>query len=215
MLDDPELRLLLRTPGAPDAAFVDLAGKPASVAPEEPQVALRTGDAMVGVLALGSGSARRLRRAREVAVEARLPIEVSRLRLELRAALDDVRASRSRLAQAGERERRRLERDLHDGAQQQILAIGMQLRSVQRRLGPSDGPHGDLDRAVEALEATVGELHRLAHGVRPTRPDNGLAPALRALVRDSPLPVDLDVADVEVSDLVGATVYFVVAHLAA
>jgi signal transduction histidine kinase len=177
-----------------------------------PQVALRTGDVPVGVLLLGTGSARRLRRAREVAVEARLPIEVSRLRLELRGALDDVRASRARLAEAGEEERRRLERDLHDGAQQQILAIGMQLRSAQRRLDPDDDVRGELDRAVEALEATVVELRRLAHGVRPARLDNGLAPALRDLVRHSAVPVDVDVADVEVPDLVATTVYFVVAE---
>jgi signal transduction histidine kinase len=161
---------------------------------------------------LGASSARRLRRARELAVEARLPIEVSRLRLELRGALDDVRASRARLAEAGERERKRLERDLHDGAQQQILAVGMQLRSVQRHLDPSGAEHRELDAAVAGLEATVAELRRLAHGVRPARLDNGLAAALRDLVRHSPVPVELDVADVEVPDLVATTVYFVVAE---
>ncbi len=210
VLDDPGVQVLLQRPGA--AAFVDMDGARATVDAAAPQVALRTGDAPVGVLVLRAGSARRLRRAREVAVEARLPIEVSRLRLELRGALDDVRASRARIAEAAEQERRRLERDLHDGAQQQILAIGMQLRSVQRRLGPSDAVHEELDRAVEALEATVGELRRLAHGVRPARLDNGLAPALRDLVRHSAVPVDLDVADVEVPDLVATTVYFVVAE---
>jgi signal transduction histidine kinase len=212
VLGDPDLRLLLRRPGAPEAAFVDIGGTPATVDPAAPRVALRTGDAEVGVLVLADGSARRLRRARELAVEARLPIEVSRLRLELREALDDVRASRSRLAEAGEQERRRLERDLHDGAQQQILAVGMQLRSVQRRLDATGPVHRELDDAVDALEATVVELRRLAHGVRPARLDNGLAPALRDLVRHSTVPVDLDVADVDVPDLVATTVYFVVAE---
>lgn len=210
VLADPALRVLLHRPGA--AAFVDMNGAPATVDARAPQIALRTGDAPVGVLALGTGSARRLRRAREVAVEARLPIEVSRLRLELRGALEDVRASRTRLALAAEQERRRLERDLHDGAQQQILAIGMRLRSVQRRLDPADTVHDELDRAVAALEATVGELRRLAHGVRPARLDNGLAPALRDLVRHSSVPVELDVTDVDVPDLVATTVYFVVAE---
>jgi signal transduction histidine kinase len=212
LLDDPALRVLLNRPGTPEAAFVDVGGAAASVDPAAPRVALRTGGAQVGVLVLGTGSARRLRRARDAVVEARLPIEVSRLRLELRGALDDVRASRTRLAEADEEERRRLERDLHDGAQQQILAIGMQLRSAQRRLDPADTVHGELDVAVAALEATVGELRRLAHGVRPARLDNGLAPALRDLVRHSAVPVELDVADVEVPDLVATTVYFVVAE---
>ena len=212
VLDDPELRVLLLRPGASSTAFVDMSGLPAVVDPSSPQVPLRTRDVMVGTLVLGTGSVRRLRRAREVAVEARLPIEVSRLRLELREAVDDVRASRSRLAQATEEERRRLERDLHDGAQQQILAIGMQLRSAQRRIDPTDAVYRDLDRAVAALEATVGELRRLAHGVRPARLDNGLAAGLRDLVRHSAVPVDLDVADIEVPDLVATTVYFVVAE---
>lgn len=166
----------------------------------------------VGVLALGSGSVRRLRRAREAAVEARLPIEVSRLRLELRGALDDVRASRARVAIVGERERRRLERDLHDGAQQQVVAVGMRLRSVQRGLDPGGGAHAELDRVVEALEVIVAELRRLAHGVRPARLDDGLAAALRDLVRDSALPVELAVTDVAVPDLVATTVYYVVAE---
>ncbi len=210
VLDDPGVQVLLRRPGA--EGFVDMDGAPASVDAAAPQVALRTGDVAVGVLVLGAGSARRLRRARELAVEARLPIEVSRLRLELRGALDDVRASRARLAEAGEEERRRLERDLHDGAQQQILAIGMRLRSVQRRLDPSGDVHDELDGAVAALEATVVELRRLAHGVRPARLDNGLAPALRDLVRHSAVPVEVDVADVDVPDLAATTVYFVVAE---
>jgi len=88
----------------------------------------------------------------------------------------------------------------------------MQLRSVQRRLDASGQVHHELDDAVAALEATVVELRRLAHGVRPARLDNGLAPALRDLVRHSTVAVELDVADVDVPDLVATTVYFVVAE---
>lgn len=212
VLDDPDLRLLLRRPGE-GAGMVDLRGAPATVRSTVLQVPLLTGDATVGLLALGSGSTRRLRRAREFAVEARLPIEVSRLRLELRGALDDARASRARLAAAGERERQLLERDLHDGAQQRLVAIGMQLRSVQRGL---DGQaHAEVDRAVDMLEETVKELRRLAHGVRPARLDDGLATALRALKHDSALPVEVRISEAvaaEASDLAATTIYFVVAE---
>ena len=114
--------------------------------------AARSGPAEVGVLALGAVSARRLRRAREAAVTARLPIEVSRLRLGLREALRDVQASRERLVEAGARERRRLERDLHDGAQQQIVAVGMRLRRLQSRFAPDAVEHAELDTAVASLE---------------------------------------------------------------
>ena len=210
-LDDPGLRLLLHVPGAA-TGHLDLRGEPAEPDPAAPQVPLRTAEAEVGVLVLGTGSARRLRLAREAALAARLPIEVSRLRLELRRALADVRASRARLVAAGAAERRRLERDLHDGAQQQVVAVGMRLRSLQRRLGADSGAYADLDAAVQGLEGTVSELRRLAHGVRPSRLDDGLAAALTHLARDSAVPVELSVQDAPLSDLVATTAYFVVAE---
>nr|WP_238350845.1 sensor histidine kinase [Kribbella shirazensis] len=107
-------------------------------------------------------------------------------------------------------ERRRLERDLHDGAQQQLVAIGMRLRSLQYRLAPGTAASGEIDDVVDTLEATVAELRRLAHGIRPSRLDDGLAMALRRLVADSSVPVDLVVPDLEVGEGVAATVYFTV-----
>jgi signal transduction histidine kinase len=174
-LDDPALRVLLRRPGAE----LDV---PTGAIP------LQTGGAVVGALVLGTTSARRIRRAREAVVEARLPIEVSRLRLELREALDEVRTSRARLMEEVNAERQRLERDLHDGAQQRLIAIGMRLRSVQYQLTPGVPAYRELDEMVEALGHTVAELRRIAHGVRPSRLDDGLAVALRHLVAGSALP---------------------------
>jgi signal transduction histidine kinase len=211
VLADPELRLLLRLPGG--SGFVDLSGEP--VLPPQDHagsVQLRAGGTDVGLIVLGAPSARRVRRAREVALAARLPIEVSRLRLVLREALQDVRSSRARIVEAAADERRRLERDLHDGAQQQLVAIGMRLRSLQRQLRTGTPEHADIDAAVEALEATIAELRRLAHGIRPSRLDDGLPAALRALVADSPVPVELKVADVPTADVVATTAYFVIAE---
>jgi signal transduction histidine kinase len=145
-------------------------------------------------------------------LQARLPIEVSRLRLELSAALIDVRSSRARLSHATAEERRRLERDLHDGAQQQIVAAGMRLRSLQRRFDPISAEHRELDVAVDSLEATVAELRRLANGIRPSRLDDGLSTALNGLVADSPVSVTLSVAETWTSNVVATTVYFVVAE---
>ena len=217
VLADPGLRLLLRRPGAGDV-YVDLTGSvvrldeaaPGAGAPV--RVPLSSGTTEVGLVVLGVSSARRLRRAREVALAARLPIEVSRLRLELREALRDVRDSRTRLVATVADERRRLERDLHDGAQQQIVSVGMRLRSTQRRLRPGSAEHRDLDAAVQVLEATIAELRRLAHGLRPSQLDDGLPAALRALVADAPLPVHLDIADVTTTDVVATTTFFVVAE---
>ncbi|WP_328988521.1 sensor histidine kinase [Kribbella sp. NBC_01245] len=196
-LDDPLLRVLLRRPG-------DQFDIPPGAIP------LRTGESIVGALILGTTSARRIRRAREAAVEARLPLEVSRLRLELREALDEVRASRFRLMEEVNAERRRLERDLHDGAQQQLIAIGMRLRSLQYQLEPGLPAYREIDEAVEAVEGTVAELRRIAHGVRPSRLDDGLAVALRRLVADSSVPVDLVVPELEIGEGVATAVYYTV-----
>lgn len=207
VLGDPRLRLLLRAPGG--AGYVDPAGRPAG-SPVGNTIPLRSGDADIGLLALGSVSARRLRRAREAVVEAGLPIEVSRLQLHLRDALREVSASRERMLHATAEERRKLERDLHDGAQQRIVAVGMRLRSLQRKLRGEAVT--ELDLAVESLEATIAELRRLANGVRPGLLDDGLAVALQALVAGSPIPVDLAVDDVRPSDPVATTVYYLVAE---
>jgi signal transduction histidine kinase len=196
-LDDPALRVLLRRPGAELAVPADA-------------IPLQTGDSVVGALVLGTTSARRVRRAREAAVEARLPIEVSRLRLELREALAEVRSSRARLMHEITAERQRLERDLHDGAQQRLIAIGMRLRSVQYQLSPGVPAYRELDEVVETLEHTVAELRRIAHGVRPSRLDDGLAVALRELVAGSTLPIDLVVPELEVGESTATTVYFTV-----
>jgi signal transduction histidine kinase len=102
---------------------------------------------------------------------------VSRLRLELRDALTEVNASRSRLVAAAAEERHRLERDLHDGAQQHLVSIGMRLRSVQHRLRADLVAYRDLDEAVLGLEQTIAELRRIAHGVRPSRLDDGVGGA--------------------------------------
>ena len=216
VLGDPELRLLIHAPGSPGATYADLSGRPAVVAADAVRVPLVAAGIEAGVIVLGSSSARLLRKAREVSREARLPIEVSRLRLQLRSALDDARSSRARLAQATAAERRRLAQDLHDGAQQQIVAVGMRLRSAQRALDPdrdaSGSVHADLEKAIAELADTVAELRRLAHGVRPARLEDGLAAAIRALAADSPVPVACTVDDVEASEVVATTVYFVVAE---
>ncbi len=209
-LDDPGLLLLLRVPGRD--GFVGLDGASAEAVDDGRSIVLESHGAEIGVLRLGQTSLRRMRRGREAAVEARLAIDVSRLRLELRHALDDARSSRLRLVEAAAAERLRLERDLHDGAQQQIVAVGMRLRSVQRRHRPGDPTHDEIDRAVSALESIVDDLRRLAHGMRPGMLDDGLGVALRSLVANSPVPVQVQVDETNASEVAVTTAYFVVAE---
>jgi len=141
---------------------------------------------------------------------AALSIEMARLRVELRLQLAEVEASRARIVEAGYEERRRLERDLHDGAQQRLVSLGVQVRRLQRGL-----PRGAavlspaLDSVVDEIGGAIGDLRQIAAGVRPARLDDGLSAALADLARSAPIPVDVDVSHERVQASVEAAAYFV------
>jgi signal transduction histidine kinase len=145
-----------------------------------------------------------------VLAAAALSIEMARLRVEVRLQLAEVEASRTRIVEAGYEERRRLERDLHDGAQQRLVSLGVQLRRLQLSL-PKDARvlSPAIDQAVEEVGATIGDLRQIAAGVRPARLDDGLAAALRDLARSSPVPVDVEAPQERVAASVEAAAYFV------
>jgi signal transduction histidine kinase len=125
-----------------------------------------------------------------------LAVEVARLRVELRRQLEEVEASRARIVAAADDERRRIERDLHDGAQQRLVSIGLALRHAQHALGGSANPDvtGTLDDAVAEITVAIDELRQLAGGIRPAHLAAGLGAALRDLARRAPLPVEVDAA---------------------
>jgi signal transduction histidine kinase len=210
LLGDPALRVLLQLPGS--GFLVDLDGTPVQPPPTPDTIPLRSGTSEVGIVVPGQHSTRQLRRTRELLTEARMPIEVARLQLQLHAALEDAQASRARIVAAAAEERQRLERDLHDGAQQRIVAIGMRLRSIQRTHAISPQTHGELDTAVDALESVVAELRRLAHGIRPRGLDDGLDAAVRALAAGSPIPITVEIGAAALSETVMTTAYFVIAE---
>jgi signal transduction histidine kinase len=141
---------------------------------------------------------------------AALSIEIARLRVEVRRQLAEVEASRRRIVEAGYEERRRLERDLHDGAQQRLVTLGIVLRRLQRSL-PREAQMlaPALDTAVNEVGAAVADLRTIAAGVRPPRLDDGLAAALRDLARTAPLPVEVDAQIDRVAASVEAAAYFV------
>jgi signal transduction histidine kinase len=115
------------------------------------------------------------------------------------------------LQDVGYAERRRLAQDLHDGAQQRLVSLGLNLRVAQRHLGPGDGQTNELiDAAVAELGTAVSELRQLAHGIRPACLDDGLGPALAPLTQTAPVPVTVDVAVGTLPDTVAATAYYVV-----
>jgi signal transduction histidine kinase len=146
---------------------------------------------------------------------ARLALENERLQAELRAQLAELRASRARIVQAGDEERRRLERNLHDGAQQRLLGLGLALQLARAQLGPeANGTSDLLAEAEEELRAALDELRELAHGIHPAiLTDQGLAAALRSLAERSRVPVSIvAVPDTPLGAPVEAAVYFLVSE---
>jgi signal transduction histidine kinase len=127
----------------------------------------------------------------EVASAARLALENERLQAEARAQLEDLRSSRARIIEAGDAERRRLERDLHDGAQQRLVGLSLALRLLQTRFEPGDDRQlGLLTEAETELAKAVSELRELAHGIHPAvLSDEGLPAAVEALAEEAALRI--------------------------
>ncbi len=148
------------------------------------------------------------------AAAASLALDNERLKADLRARVEELRASRVRIVEAADSARRRLERDLHDGAQQQLVALAVDLRILRARVKQHPEAAELIDSIDEKLAAALAELRELARGIHPAiLTDRGLGPALDALASRAPLPVRCDVQlDGRVPAPVEAAAYFVVAE---
>jgi signal transduction histidine kinase len=144
-----------------------------------------------------------------VIAAAGLAIEVERLRVEVRRRLAEVEQSRARIVTVGDEERRRLERDLHDGAQQRLVSLGLALRDIQSRLPDASDAARELDTTVDELADAIDELRELARGVRPAGLDDGLAAALRELTARSSLRTRVEATDERFDDSIETAAYFV------
>lgn len=147
-----------------------------------------------------------------VRATAGLVLENERLAAEVGAQLAEVRASRARLVAATDAERRRLERNLHDGAQQRLVTLSVALGLAAAR-GDATNP-GALSRAQDEVEEAIAELRELARGIHPTLlRDEGLTAAIEALARRTPVPVTVE-GSVEdrLPDAVELAAYFVVSE---
>ena len=146
-----------------------------------------------------------------VILRAGLAIEIARLRVEVRRQLSEVEQSRTRIVTATYEERRRLERDLHDGAQQRLVSLGLDIRHVQHGLGEATG--GDtkatLDSVVAGLAEAIEELRELARGVRPAALDDGLAAALAELAARAPISTEVEATAERFNHEIEAAAYFV------
>jgi signal transduction histidine kinase len=146
---------------------------------------------------------------------AALALENERLEAELRAKVEELRQSRRRLVDVGLSQRRQLERDLHDGAQQRLVSLALTLRMARERLGPdSDEARRLLERSSVEREETLKELRELARGIHPAvLSDRGLGAAVEALAHRAPLPVELgSLPDGRFPEQVELAAYFVVSE---
>jgi len=142
-----------------------------------------------------------------------LQLENERLRADLKARLDELRASRARIVEVSDAERRRLERNLHDGAQQQLVALALQLRLARNKTTDEESATL-IDGALEQLDQALSELRELARGIHPAiLSDRGLDAAVKSLAERQPLPTEIEFSvERKLEPSVEATAYFVIAE---
>ena len=202
-----ELRFVLQRGEGP----VDERGGPAEVVDRgRESVAIERGGTTLGEVVWSPRNDADRALLPSVVDAAAIAIEMARLRVELRRRLDEVDESRARIAAVADDERRRLERDLHDGAQQRLVSIGLALRHAQHEIAEdAEAARGTLDSAVVEIAAAIEELRSLAHGLRPALLQAGLGPALRELAARSPVPVVVSATSDRFPTDVEAAAYFV------
>ncbi len=148
-----------------------------------------------------------------VAAATGLALENQQLQAELRVQLAEVQASRARIVAAGDAERRRVERDLHDGAQQRFVTLALALQMARARVDDDAALAQMLDRAGSELEHGLAELRELARGIHPTvLTEDGLSAAIAVLTERSAVPVTADVPDRRFEPEIESTAYYVVAE---
>jgi len=146
-----------------------------------------------------------------------LALQNARLQVQLRAQLEDVRQSRARLVEAADTERQRVERDLHDGAQQQLVTLMLSLQATKAEaMGRTDFETATLiDANMGELRQALDELRELARGIHPAiLTQAGLVPAIRSLTERCPIPVEVtgELGDARLSPPLEAALYFVVSE---
>jgi len=213
-LGDPELRVAYWLPDV--RRYVDAQGRPVAgpaAAPGKLVTVLMQQDRRVAMV---SHAATLPELEREFGAAIRLGLENERLQAEILFQLGEVRASRARIVQAGDAERRRLERNLHDGAQQRILALSYDIRlaHASAEADADDRTRLILEEALAEVHADLGELRELAHGIYPAiLTEAGLGPALATLADSASIPVELDDAiEDRYPEVVETAAYLVVAE---
>jgi signal transduction histidine kinase len=210
-LDDPTLDVAYRLD---NGRYVDATGRPLEL-PQSPNRSVTLVTARgeeVAALVHDPALLDEPALVESVRATAGLVLENERLAAEVRAQLVEVRASRVRLVAATDAERRRLERNLHDGAQQRLVTLSVSLGLAATR-GDAAGSEV-LSRAQDEVEAAIAELRELARGIHPTLlREEGLEAAVEALARRTPLPVVVEArVGSRLPDAVELAAYFLVSE---
>jgi signal transduction histidine kinase len=189
-LGDPSLALAYWLPES--ERFVDAEGRPATL-PDGGWTEVELHGRRIAAIVHDPMLADEPRLVRAAGAAAALALENQRLSAELRARIEELRASRARLVEAGDAERRRLERDLHDGAQSRLVALAVKLRLARMKAQAQPELSEILDESTAELQASLDELRELARGIHPAvLTDRGLAAALEMLANRAPVPVAID-----------------------
>jgi signal transduction histidine kinase len=195
--------------------WVDAAGAPFALPAGRAQTPVEHDGHRVALLVHDATAPEERELMQAVGAAAALALENERLDAELLASVKELRASRARIVESGDAARRRIERDLHDGAQQQLVALALTLRMARARVEQDPQLAAELlDAMAGDLDAAIRELRELARGIHPAvLSDRGLGSALEALAARIPLPVEIvAIPDERLPPPVEAAAYFVVAE---
>jgi signal transduction histidine kinase len=193
-LRDPSLALAYWLPHL--EGYGDLDGQPVPLPPRDGRAVTpidRNGQ-HVAVLIHDPGLEEERELLDAVGAAAGMALENARLQADLAAQLEEVKGSRLRAVEAGQEERKRLERNLHDGAQQRLVALSLQLKLLEKQIGEQPDARERLGEAQREVAMSLEELRDLARGIHPAIvTGHGLGVALEAVAARSPVPVTLDV----------------------
>jgi signal transduction histidine kinase len=215
ILHDPTLRIAYRLSDPP--GYVDEDGR--SISLDDPGLAvtpIERGGEEIAALLHDPAVSDDPDLLRSAVAATRLAVENERLAAEVRAQLEEVRASRERIVEAGDVERRRVERNLHDGAQQRLVTLSLAMRQLEEQVPDAVDPAfaDQVEGLRTELKEAIDELRELARGIHPAiLTEEGIAAAVESLADRSPVPVRIERAtEARFPDAVEATVYFVVAE---
>jgi signal transduction histidine kinase len=215
-LDDPSLELLFWLPEA--RRYVDGEGRAVELPDNDPTRVVtrvdRDGECIAAIVHDGA-LPNMSEHVHAVGAAAALALENERLDAELRAKIGELRSSRERMLRIGLEERRRLERDLHDGAQQRLVSMALNIRLARAKLNEDPlAAEQLLASAGSELDSALEELRELARGIHPAvLTDRGLGTALETLANRAPVPVELGaLPDERLPEAVELAAYFVVAE---